>query len=464
MMKKVGILTFSDGRERVHESLREYLLQCEQEIAEVLGRNEIQVFTTEIIHSNTQAVQASQEMQAHHLDACILNVPVFAFPNFPVLSSLFQDTPLLAIAPVNGLYPGLGGLQATVNALHQLGHQCEKVWGNITEVETQKKVFAFLDAAYAVTRLKGQVYGLFGGRSIGMVTGGIHPDLWLKCFGVDVDHVDQLELLRRAAQIPNAEAEKALAWLEKHLRQIRYDGGKLTRESLQMQIKCYLALQEVIRERGYAFVGVKCHYDLSEYYYPQCIAAAFCNDPYDWNGPKEPVVFSCEADSDGALTMQILKLLSGLPVLFSDFRHFLKKEGLFVFCNCGSCATWYAGRSNDWTKNLEKVSLCPVIPKYQGNGAHVQFIAQEGPMTFARLVRKNETYHFQTFTGNFQDVPEALLEQTCPSWPHGYARVESDPDQLLAQYESNHIHAVSGDVTEQIRLFCKLKGIHYERL
>ena len=463
--KKIGILSFSDGRERVHDTLKEYIAGCEQQIADVLKQHgDIEVFTAETIFSNCQATEVSRKMQGYQLDACILNVPVFAFPNYAVLASLFQEVPLLAIAPVNGLYPGLGGLQAAVNGIQQIGFSCEKVWGNITEGTVQKKVFAFLDAAYAASRLKGQVYGLFGGRSIGMVSGSVNPDLWLSKFGVDVDHVDQLEILRRAQLVPDEEAQKALSWLENNLRRICYDGGKLTRGSLIMQIECYIALKELIRERGYSFVGVKCHYDFSEYYYPQCISAAFCNDPYDWDGPKEPVVFSCEADSDGALTMQVLKLISGKPVLFSDFRHFLKQEDLFVFCNCGACSTWYAAQSGDYRENLKKVSLCPVIPKYGGQGAHVQFIAGESQMTFARLTRKNETYQFQVFVGQFHDMPEEMLEQTCPAWPHGYAKVSSDPEELISRYHSNHIHAISGDYTEQIKMFCKLKQIDFEQL
>jgi hypothetical protein len=39
------------------------------------------------------------------------------------------------------------------------------------------------------------------------------------------------------------------------------------------------------------------------------------NDPYDWNGPKEPIVAATEADMDGALTMEILKHISNQPVL-----------------------------------------------------------------------------------------------------------------------------------------------------
>ena len=142
--KKVGILSFSDGRERVHDTLKEYIAGCEQQIADVLKQHgDIEVFTAETIFSNCQAAEVSRKMQGYQLDACILNVPVFAFPNYAVLASLFQEVPLLAIAPVNGLYPGLGGLQAAVNGIQQIGFSCEKVWGNITEGTVQKKYLPF---------------------------------------------------------------------------------------------------------------------------------------------------------------------------------------------------------------------------------------------------------------------------------------------------------------------------------
>ena len=93
--------------------------------------------------------------------------------------------------------------------------------------------------------------------------------------------------------------------------------GSLQPEKLQLQIRHYEAIKQIIREHHYDFVGVKCHYEMSRHYCTQCISAAFCNDPYDWDGPKEPVVYACEADCDAALTMQILKLLTHDPVIFT---------------------------------------------------------------------------------------------------------------------------------------------------
>lgn len=465
-MIRVAVLSFSDGRGRVHETLKQYIQDCTDTIVKALqATGEVEAtMLPDIINGNELALKIPKEAVALNVDACIFNICVFSFPNFSAIARRVLDVPVLAIAPKNGAYPGLGGLQATVNIIHQAGGSCEKVWGNISEKETLNRVMAFLRAAKAVSRLKGQIFGLFGGRSIGIGSGAVNPDLWMQKFGVDVDHIDQLEIIRRAQLIDGEETRGAKAWLEDNTASIRYDEDKLTDEALEMQIKCHMALKQLIAEKSLDFVAVKCHYDLSEYYVSQCLSAALCNDPYDWDGAKKPVVFSCEADADAALTMQTLHLISGKPVLFMDFRHYLENEKVFAFCNCGACATWYAKRSDIPGENLKDVTLHPLIPKYGGKGCHVQFMAAPGQMTFARLTRSMNNYKLQAFRGEFRELPKEKMELTCPAWPHGYAKVDSDPYTLVQQFECNHIHAVAGDYIEELRRFCEMKDIDFELL
>lgn len=466
-MIKIILLSFSDGRARVHQSLNDYITKCRDVLREALEKTgEVAIACPEeTIASNELASEAASWALAQKPDACMLNIPVFAFPNFAgIAARLLRGIPLLAISPANGLYPGLGGLQAAVSMIRQAGGQCEKVWGDIASAEILKKVMAFLRGAKALSGLKGQVFGLFGGRSIGMGTGAASPDVWLDKFGVDIDHIDQLEIERRSHLVPADETVRALAWLHGKMGAIEYDGKKLTPETLARQVNCYIATKEIIKERGLSFVGVKCHYEMSEYYVTQCLSAALCNDPYDWNGKKEPVVFACEADADAALTMQVLKLISGKPVVFMDFRHFMQDDGLFAFCNCGACATWYAGQSDQPEENLKHVTLCPVISKYGGGGCHVRFIAEAGVMTFARLTHCMDKYTLQVFEGEFQKLPLERLQETCPAWPHGYAKVKSNPMELMDKFASNHIHAVSGQYVRELKAFCGLAGIEMEEL
>lgn len=463
-MIKVTVLSFSDGRERVHDALVPYIDEQAQRIKTSLEKTgEVKVeIVDEIVWNNELAKSAARTALTTFPDALIFNIPVFAFPNFSMIAASLQSVPCLAIAPINGKLPGLGGLQAATNAIRQVGMQCDKVWGNIDEEDTKKRVMTFLRASYAASQLKGQVYGLIGGRSIGMASGAVNADAWMKIFGVDADHVDQSEILRRAALMDEEKVDTALAWLTEKMGAILYDGDKLTTDSLRMQIKCYMATKELVAEKRFDFIGVKCHYEMSEYYVTQCISAALCNDPYDWDGAKEPVVFSCEADSDGALTMQIMKLVSNQPVLFFDFRHYDKAAGVFVFCNCGSMSTWYANRSKDPGENLKRVTLHPVISKYAGKGAHVQYIAREGEVTLGRLTRVGDEYKMTLFRGQLRDFPQEKLKESAPAWPHGFVAVDVDPERLVDNYDSNHVHGIYGNHIDALVKFCELKQIRCE--
>ena len=463
-MKKIGILSFSDGRKRVHESLAGGIMEQRDRVAEALEKTgEISVMAgDEIIWNARIARQQAATMNAEQVDGIIFNIPVFAFPNFVQIAATMAEGPFLALSPVHGKLPGLGGLLAAVNLLHQNGIACDKVYGDIEDPEILHKCLVFARASYAVSRIKGQVYGLIGGRSIGMGTGAVNPDLWMRTFGIDVEHVDQLDILRRAEKVDAARVESAFEWLNLHMGSIHYDDDKASGEAIKQQIRCYYATKEIIEEKCMDFVGVKCHYEMSEYYVAQCLSAAFMNDPYDWDGAKEPTVFSCEADSDGALTMQLMKLVSGKPVMFADFRHYDAKDGVFVFCNCGAMATWFAGQSDRPEENLKNVSLYPLIPKYAGKGCHVQYVAQNGAMTLGRLTRSQCGFKMTVFRGECIKFPPEKPAETCMNWPHSYIKVDVDPMELVARYENNHVHGILGDYVDELEKVCSMAGIQCE--
>ncbi len=265
-----------------------------------------------------------------------------------------------------------------------------------------------------------------------------------------------------SAAVPEGTVDRAFRWLTEKVRGIDFDGRKLTPETLRKQIRAYEATKSIVAERQFDFAAVKCHYELSEFETTQCLSAAFFNDPYDWDGPKYPFVFACEADADGAVTMQILKLLTGKPVVFADLRHWDEASGILTLCNCGAVATWYARRSERVEDNLQDVACVPIIPKYGGTGCHLRFVAAEGPMTFARLFRKDGRFHMTIFRGSVEKLPEAKLAETCPSWPHLFVRPEASAEALIAGLGSNHIHGVAGDSASELVEFCRIAGITAE--
>ena len=62
---------------------------------------------------------------------------------------------------------------------------------------------------------------------------------------------------------------------------------------------------------------------------------------------------------DAALTMKIFHLISDLPVLFADIRSYYPDINIWDFCNSGTHATYFAGKSKDPVENLKNVEFRP---------------------------------------------------------------------------------------------------------
>ncbi len=196
------------------------------------------------------------------------------------------------------------------------------------------------------------------------------------------------------------------------------------------------------------------------------ITEAFLNDPYDWEGPKEPHVCSTEADMDAALTMQLLKGISGTPALFADVRHYHADQNIWDLCNSGQHATWFAARSDAPEENLKHVHLYPEVFFFPAGGASVHHVAAPGEFTFARFTRKAGRYRMHVLRGAFErytgEEEEDLMRQSTYEWPHAFARFEASAEEFLSRYASNHIHAVPGDHVESLKNVCRLLDIDYD--
>lgn len=460
-MIRVGLLSFSDGRERVHQGLAPDILEHQNVIKTILDQtSEIEIIAApDIVHSAEMAGQLAQYLDGQRLDAVIFNIPVFAFPSYSVLAAQMLHVPLLLLGPHDARYPGLGGLLGAAGALTQLGIRHERLWLNLADPSVPRRILTFARAAATASRLRGQVYGLIGGRSIGMYTGAAPAELWQTHFGVDVDHVDQGEIVRRAALVPTDTVQAALHWLEQNVREIVLDSMQLTAEKLDFEIRCWIALQDIINQYSFDFVGLKCHFDMSEYFSVQCLGATFVNDAYDWRGPKHPVPLACEADSDGALTMQMLTLLSGKPSCLLDLRFLDAGKGVYVMPNCGAAATWFAARSNDPAQNLARVRIVPSINKYAGGGAHVEFVFAPGDLTLARLSHSPAGYRMVIGYGQTEDHAIKDVKGAAQHWPHAFVRMAVSPDKMVQTLEANHLHAVGGDYRAELLALCRILGI-----
>jgi L-fucose isomerase len=463
----LGIIGFSDGDPEVHAELKDIVQKQVDVIAGELkkdGRVNV-VVADGLVCSVKTALQQAQQLREKGVDGTIFSYGVFAFPNFSAIAAKNGKGPYLLAANLNPDWPGMVAMLAAGGALHHLGIDHYRAAGDFHDPAVLEKIVTFGKCAMVVSRLNGQKYGLIGGRSLGMYSATVSMQDWQRKFGVDIDHLDQSEIVRIAETIPAEQVEKAFKWLGDNVAAIYYDDKKLTPEKLKTQIRHYEALKRIVRENEYDFIGVKCHYEMSRHYCTECIGAAFMNDPYDWDGPKEPVVFACEADSDAALTMQILKLLTNDPVIFMDVRHYDPEYKVMVFCNCGSQSTYYAGLSkDDPKKNLKNVKLYPCLDIYAGGGCHVNCMTRPGKATIARLNRTEGRYRMTIIPAEFVTLPEEKMAETTKEWPHVFARLPFDYRIFLDKFDANHCHAVYGDRVEELKMICDMLDIDVELL
>ena len=465
--RKIGVLTFSDGRKFAHDLQYKMNKGFQDKLVKVLEKTgEIECVPCEIIWTPELARTEAKKLAAAGVEATILNFAIWAFPHLPAIATEFAPGPFLCLSNVNPQAPGLVAMLAAAGSLNQIGVFHGRVSGDVEDPKVLKQVMAFLRAASAVNRLRGKTYGLFGGRSMGMYTAVPALDQWRREFGVDIEHIDQWEIVRRADEVDDASVTAAREWLERHAAGVHYDGERLTPAILERQIRSYYVMRSLIDEWNLDFCGIKAQPELTENFATMDITEAFLNDPYDWDGPKEPIVCSTEADMDGALTMQILKSLSATPVLFADVRHYHNDLDIWDLCNSGQHATWFAARNADPLENMRHVNLYPEDFYFAAGGASVQHLAAPGDFTFARLTRLDQRYRMHVLRGRLEQFDEQtnerLMRASTYVWPHAFAHFDATPDEFLGRYGSNHIHAVPGDHVAALREVCRLLDVDFD--
>jgi len=472
----IGIVMLNDEREHVYTKNNAECMAVVGQWADVIrkgvrnidGTAPKVVIGSEIITSARIAQKVGEELSRANCKQIIMCYYVWNFPFlvWPFVNGVGRDKPILSLSNNSGKFPGNVGLLATDGALRQAGMRTHRIVGDIDDAETRAQVFDWIRASEAFTTMQNEVYGMYGGHSMGMETGYYHLVPVIKALGVTVRQIDQLLLVKRMEEVDEGEVEKGLRWFTDLLGdRIRYDGKMLTPETLRRQIRLYLAMKAVNNEKGFDFCGLKGQRELTEYVCLGDVPEMLMNDPYDWDGPKEPTVCATEADAFAALTMQALKYVSGgLPTLFMDVRLYHPDRDLWDLCNSGNHASWYASRSMDPRENFKRVTFHPALEFYfKAGGASVEFDAAPGEMTFARMGLWDDRPYMVIALGESLDLPpeerRALNAQTDPTWPHVHARLHCDFGEFISVFPSNHILAVVGNRIQTLTYYCEIAGI-----
>lgn len=455
-----GIMTFADPREEMYESmdwLKDFLRDSHNGLINQL-KKKADLIDGKVNYSIKESKENVKRLIKDGMESLILHVSAWTFPSMPLLAAnMAKFSGIPSILYGSG---GLSGLTATKGALEEVGIKVKVIWGNL------KKITDFLNAASVQSKLRGMTLGLFGGLSMGIITGTIDLAQWQKKFGIIIEHIGQVEIIREAEKVSQDSVQSFINWMNDNFKELIYDGKYVTDETLEKQVRCYLATKNLIKRYDLDFAALKCQPELSDHYVNQCLTPTFLNDPFDAEGLKNCMVCSCETDANGALTMQILKILSGgKPTLFMDILLESIRKKLVVCGNCGGSSTWWANRSDDPVINLKSVTYGPHIHGKAGGGAIHYISAPAEKVTWARIARIDGKHVMYIIPSTIPELTEKQINKILnlapqlKAWPLTFIKVECDLKELIQEYPSQHVHLVEGDYTSDLVETCELLGI-----
>jgi L-fucose isomerase len=416
----------------------------------------------------------------------------WAYPDFSV-SPMWQlpaGVPKLMLGSAVPDYPGAVGLMAACAGLAQVGIETSRLFvENFQDHGSYKQALRrFLadgllpapvprtvdipvsgpdreKAGEALSALRGSIYGAVGPRSMQMWNKISDAD-FLKYFGVAREGFDGLRLLKKTEKIPDAKAEAAFDFLLRKGMELRLGTDpvkNLTRHMVLFQMKVYYALLQLREEFGLDFMGVQDQLDWIEHCPATDLTLGLLNNRLRPDSDGSTVVTATEADDGAAVTMQVLKLLSGgQPIGFNDFRYWDERRNLYWFVNSGALAPYFAYGSHDSLKGAWSERQTYMYFK-QGGGTCTVVVRVPGVVTWARFSYRSGQLYLCAGRGK-TDVPteeqwRERTERCSPDWPQWYLKLCGKIQYYL---NSNHPITVLGDYLSPLKALAEEMGIPFE--
>ena len=400
--------------------------------------------------SKEEMVRDGNALRAAGAEATVVYVGTWTYSNVTVELADVVRSPILIWTNSGPGNLGIVGGAIARGALDEVGAVTTLVHGDFEDRATLERIRVWCTGAAGAMRLRGKTFGIGGSRCMGMYTAHVDPSEIKSRFGVDIDGWDEIAVIERSKRIPEDRVSEFYHWMQQ-----TYGGIEAKAEAVKAQIRMYLALRELIDEKNYDAVAVKCLPHLPPVHTTFCLAHALLNDKSDAYGEKESIVCGCEADVNGTLTMKMLYNVSGETTMFADFLAFEEETNLVTLCNCGSQPTDMAPSKKDvrWVhEGLQEFEW--VI-----GGCCPQYVAKPGRVTMARLGRIAGEYIMLILSGEAKQYPREKLAEINPQQPQAFVELDCSPEGFIAELRCNHIHVVYGDFVRELEVLCRVLGI-----
>jgi L-fucose isomerase-like protein len=308
--------------------------------------------------------------------------------------------------------------------------------GTMESLESQLSVFT------SIQRVSNARVGLIGYSSPGMVDSTPDEISLRKCLGAELVHLDLYEVLSYFEKANAGEAETIAKGLVE-----RVGACAVSPDEVFSSAKLYLALRAMVLKHELSAFTIRCWPELkgnlSGLRATPCYALSRLT--------AEGVVGACEADISSAVTMLLMKHLSGkLPVVL-DFNTLIETKNSLTFWHCGAHAI-------SLVKDMRAITLRHPSEggqKEVNEGMALECSLPAGAATLAKINREYTkilaspiqfTKPSEQFRGG---IAEGILETDATGF------VEA----VINEGMEHHICAVYKDIVKELKLAARLLDV-----
>lgn len=364
----IGIRPTIDGRRgplKVRESLEEQTMNMAKSAAKLFTENlrysngePVKVIIADTtIGRVAEAAACADKFKKAGVDITLTVTPCWCYGSETM--DMSKDT-IKAVWGFNGTErPGAVYLAAVLAGHAQKGLPAFGIYGkdvqeaDATDIpeDVQEKLLRFGRAAVAAATMRGKSYLQIGSICMGIAGSIIDPAMMEEYFGMRVESVDEVEIIRRMTEgiYDEAEYQKALAWTKKYCKEgfdKNPDSVKKSDEQKEKDWEFVVKMMCIIKDLmngnknlpegreeemvghnaiAAGFQGQRQWTD----FYPNCdFPEAMLNSSFDWNGAREPYILATENDVLNGMGMLFMKLLTGRAQIFADVRTYWSPEAV----------------------------------------------------------------------------------------------------------------------------------------
>ena len=332
----------------------------------------------------------------------------------------------------------LTGAFSAGNLFTSQGRSYEYIFGAPGEEKVAGKIKSVIDACRVKKSLRELTVGVVGTAPGGFYFSTALDTELLKLTGSKIESIEARDIIKRAKELDKEQYEQHISELCGTLK----EADKIPPDNLEKYGRLYAAYSQFIEEKGIKALASRCWPDFfTEYATPVCGVLSTLTD--------RDIVAACVADVYGAVSMYILKELTGAAPYFGDPVSLDEGKNTITFWHCGAGACSLARKDTG-----ARVGVHP----NRKIGPTMEFGLKSGRVTVIRLGRKADgTFRIFLMGGEAADEPQQFLGTSV------VVKTDNDAGKIIADAVQAgwepHFVLGYGDVSEAVKSLGRLLQI-----